>query len=1328
MASVESINQLRQFFENTVDLHPHRIALICDNMMLSYEELEWKANQWAHELLARGVQPFHCVGLFIERSLEAYLAMLAILKTGASYVPIETEIPDERVHYILQDANCSFVMTSSLQRNRIEHTKAQAIVMDETSLIHTRPTHRPPVMALGENKVCYVIYTSGSTGKPKGVEILHESICHYVKTASKLYGILPTDKIYQGFSFAFDASLEELWMAFANGATLIACTSKSIRSGVGLIDFLNHHHVTIFSTVPTLLSSLEGTLPELRLLILGGEACPSQLVETWYREGLEIINTYGPTEATVIATYALCAPENPVTLGTPLPGYEVIIMDEQLNPVPDGTAGELCIGGKALARGYVNLKEITARQFIPHPLYPHERLYRTGDLAIKNKEGNFEFLGRMDNQVKLRGFRIELNEIEKVMMKHPEIKQAVVCVKGIEHPALVAYLRLKNLDSFNLQDFKNFLKNEIPNYMIPALFEYVDAFSTLSSGKVDRRALPEPTKNFQDPDYVAPANDLELQITAAWEDALQQSPISTTADFFYDLGGHSLSAARVVSHLRKTATFQDLSILDLYQDSTIQSLAQKFSATNVESKIEKKKINKNKTSFLKHAWCGVQQFFGCLLQCALESWQLLVIVLCYLKFIDKPEHISFYGLGCLFLLFLALPIIFLLLSVAAKWILVGRIKPGVYPLWGWFYVRFWLAERLQKNVFSSKHLIGTPLINFYYRLLGARIGKNCYIGSMNFAVQDMITLGDNTSIGYDAELTGYIVEDGWLKVGTINIGNHCFVGARSVLNINTTLEEGAALDDMSMLPSEHVILKNEFFSGSPAKKMLKPIHHVTQLKPLQKNSSLLKEILFGCYHYVCLVFAIFMYYLCYIPGLLFINYFYEHTQYGWTMLVAAPIGAFIFLGLYYLMLIAFRKILVNKTKPGDYALKSFHYLRHWTFIKMLDMDEINILADTLYFPPFMRWLGARIGKNVEMGEAPHIIPDLVNIGDEGFTASAAGLAWPGVYEGIIRFAPIEIGRRGFVGNLSLMPAGSKVGEHGLLGCMTLSPHHNESAQPDTSWVGLPAVFLPKRELFAGFSDKERFKPSRRLYITRLAIEAIRILLPSTLAFMGLFNMFYAIDYLMEHVALERTIALLPFFEMGIVVGLVGFVVLLKWMLIGRLKPGIKPIWDVFIWKNDIVEYLYSYFVTPHLNHMITGTPFISFLLRAYGTRVGKKVLINSGDVAEFDLISIEDETCINTQAILQTHLYEDRIFKMSTIDIQAGCNVGISSIVLYNTVMEENSTLGSLSLLMKGETLPENTTWEGSPAQFAETDHRDEIPTPSFVSEVPLKTQEISFD
>lgn len=1302
---------LHHFLENSASLYPDRIALVCNNEAISYRELEVRTNQLAYYLASQNLKAGQVIGIFLERSIECYLSILAILKLGAAYVPIEVEYPDERVNFIFEDLPFAAILTSSNLFNKRDVHWPKSILLDqELSIISQQNTQRfiPDVEITGEN-LAYIIYTSGSTGKPKGVEITHQSISHYVREASKIYQMSADDRVYQGYSLAFDASLEELWMAFANGASLIACTSKEIRSGVGLVSFMQQHKITVFSSVPTLAATLEGPWSDLRLLLLGGESCPATLVDTWSRPGLRILNTYGPTEASVIATYSECYPDREITIGHPVPGYTVFLLNENFTEVPDGQVGELCIGGPALARGYVNRAEITREKFITHPQDVTLRLYRTGDLAYKTESGELQFAGRLDDQIKLRGFRIELNEIEAVMMTFKGVAQAVVILQKTEQPFLAAYLRLDKNSTFELNQFKQFIKKNLPDYMAPAAVEIVDNFPLLTSGKVDRKALPKPQTASMQREYVAPNTALEKEITAIWETVFKTSKLSVDADFFYDLGGQSLLAAQVISKMRQLPQLRDISILDLYQNPTIVELAKLFKTSEEQShnKVEEKKREKYRAPAWKYYLCGFGQLFGILFQYAIGSWQLMAVYLLY--FLSNATSLTWsreLELGCLYL-FLLVPFLSISVVVTLKWLLLGRVKPGVYPLWGWFYYRWWLVTRLVYNSFFHKLMLGTPLISVYYRLLGAKIGKNCFIATKSVFFFDQFKVGDNASIGIDVKMNGYIVENGWLKIGAIDIGEDTYIGSRSVIGINTQIADKVILEEMSMVP-DNTSLPSGYYIGTPVRKATIPGEHVTRTNKKNEDNSILDTASFGFLHYLGIICLILSNIVCILPGFMFIDYFYTQSSY-WLTILATPIGAVLSLGVHYLYVIAVKKCILNKMEPGVYSLKSFHYLRYWFIKELIDNPSIAILSDSIYLPMLYRRLGAKLGSKVEMGEVHHTIPDLLTIEEGGFAASSVAIGWGQVYLNSLYVAPVTIGKKAFVGNVSVLSAGKTIGDGGLLGCLSLTPTENQSSETGSCWLGAPAIYLPKREIFSGYSDATTYNPSKKLYFTRAVIELIRIIIPTTYSFVVMYNLFYLLEFMIKKYSILTVGIVLPVFELCIVGLLSLSLVGLKRILIGKLLPMAKPLWDIFIWKSDLVEFTYGYFICPNFMEFALGSPYALLVARCFGSKIGKRVFCDTEGFAEFDLIEIGDEVCINRNSLLQTHLFEDRVFKMSSLNIKSGCNVGVGSVVLYNTLMEENASLGNLSLLMKGEYLPANSEWAGIPAQSVSLSNQNRL-------------------
>ena len=434
------------------------------------------------------------------------------------------------------------------------------------------------------DQLAYIIYTSGTTGKPKGVAIEHASICNFVRVAGEVYGYRDDDRVYQGMTIAFDFSVEELWVPLMAGATLVPARSGMNLVGNDLADFLIERHVTALCCVPTLLATIEKDLPELRLLLVSGEACPQNLVVRWHREGRTILNAYGPTEATVTATLTELYPEKPVTIGGPLPTYTIVILDEnESTEIADGGLGEIGIAGVGLAEGYLNRPDLTAAKFVPDflelPNNPSKRIYRTGDLGRINEAGEVEFLGRIDTQVKVRGYRIELTEIESVLMQIPEIAQAVVHTYEPEPGTveLVAYYSLKaGAAAVAPSEMAKALRAQLPAYMVPAYVEKLDIIPMTSSHKADRKALPPPSGTRLaggKSSGVKPRNETETVLADALCEVMNLDSVSVEDDFFYDLGGHSLLMARYCSEVRKRVATADVSMRDIYLNPSIAKLA-----------------------------------------------------------------------------------------------------------------------------------------------------------------------------------------------------------------------------------------------------------------------------------------------------------------------------------------------------------------------------------------------------------------------------------------------------------------------------------------------------------------------------------------------------------------------------------------------------------------------------------------------------------------------------------------------------------------------------------------------------------------------------------
>lgn len=584
---------IHQLFEQQVTKTPDAVAVIFQQQQLTYRELDNRANQLANYLQTLGVKPDTLVGICINRSLEMMVGIFGILKAGGAYVPLDPVYPQERLSHMLSDSEVSVVLTTENLLPQLPENKATSICLDRDwdNLIAPQ-SQEAPLSNVSSNNLAYVIYTSGSTGKSKGVAIEHNSLVNFTTTAIREYAIDNRDRVLQFASISFDIAVEEMYPCLTSGATLILRTDDFLTSGSGMLQKCHELQLTVLD-LPTAywhqlasdLATGEWEIPaSLRLVIIGGEAVIPEKVRTWqtsFKDNKypELINTYGPTEATVVVTKCKLSESvkdtglAEMTIGRPFGNVKIYILDSCLNPVPIGVPGELHIGGVSLARGYLNRPELTAKKFILDPFNPG-RMYKSGDLARFLPDGNIDFLGRIDHQVKIRGFRVELGGIETVLNQHPAVKEAIVIPHEYEagDKRLIAYIVPRNQPPTNKQ-LKDFLKTRLPKYMIPSGFVMLDALPLTPNDKVDRKALPKPDKsnlNLKE-EYLSARNDVEQKLVTIWEQAFRIQPIGIKDDFF-SLGGNSLMATSMVAEIEKTFD-KNLSQGIFFEASTIEELA-----------------------------------------------------------------------------------------------------------------------------------------------------------------------------------------------------------------------------------------------------------------------------------------------------------------------------------------------------------------------------------------------------------------------------------------------------------------------------------------------------------------------------------------------------------------------------------------------------------------------------------------------------------------------------------------------------------------------------------------------------------------------------------
>ena len=608
MQVIEDWNRTERVYEGAPCIHklfeaqaartPEQIAVVSEQETLSYEELNARANQLAHLLRRRGVGPEVLVGLMLERSTAMVVALLGVLKAGGAYVPLDSHYPAKRLSHMLKDSSVAMLLTQQSLMQLLPEDFVPVLCLDGEIESLAKESRENPASNATSNNLAYVIYTSGSTGRPKGVMVAHASLVNYIHSANVAYQIRAEDRVLQFASLSFDTSLEEIFPCLTQGATLVLRTEWMMATIEVFLEYCAQQHITVLN-LPTAYWH-EMTRPpadqlrlpaSIRLVIIGGEKALAERVTLWRRqvsESVLLFNTYGPTEATIVATmqpaHELAADLEDLPIGRPIANAQTYILDAHFQPLPVGAEGELYIGGACLARGYLNTPDVTAARFVPDPFAtePGRRLYQTGDLARYSPDGVLHYEGRSDEQVKIRGFRIETGEIEATLRQHPSVSDAVIIVgeraTGDKH--LIGYVTTNDIATTSVTELRSFVKERLPDHMLPSWFVILDAFPLTTTGKLDKRALPAPNRNGNGVETVSaePGNQIEEMVEEIWVDVLGLDRVGTS-DNFFESGGHSLLATQVISRVRQAFDIE-VPLRSLFESPTIKGMA-----TNIEALI-----------------------------------------------------------------------------------------------------------------------------------------------------------------------------------------------------------------------------------------------------------------------------------------------------------------------------------------------------------------------------------------------------------------------------------------------------------------------------------------------------------------------------------------------------------------------------------------------------------------------------------------------------------------------------------------------------------------------------------------------------------------------
>jgi non-ribosomal peptide synthetase-like protein len=1307
--------RLEQLFEERCDRMSEdgvidRIAVDAGAVRLTFGELDERANQLGRHLLARGVLPGDRIGLLFDQAVHTYVAMLAVLKINAAYVPLDAGFPDDRLAYIVRDAGIRLVVSLSLLRNRFESERVDVVCVDEDeAAIATQPCERLTAQekSTPTDELCYIIYTSGSTGRPKGVTIDHASICNFVRVAAEVYGMTPGDRVYQGMTIAFDFSVEEIWVPLLSGATLVPKPSGPSLVGYELQEFLRDKKITALCCVPTLLATLDEDLPDLRFLLVSGEACPEDLISRWHRPGRRLLNVYGPTEATVTATWAVLQPDRPVTIGVPLPTYSVVILDpERPRALAAGELGEIGIAGIGLATGYLNRPDLTEQAFVPDFLgiehNPSGRIYRTGDLGRITGEGEIEYHGRTDSQVKIKGYRVEPTEIESVLLQEPGVAQAVV---GTFEPEpgtteLVAYYSpRRDTAAIDIHDLRRRLREQLPDYMVPAYLEQLDLIPMTPSGKADHKNLPAPAGPrilASEQEYVAPATATEHVLANALAEALRVERVSVTGHFFDDYGADSLLLAGFCARVRECANLAPLSMRDVYLHPTIRNLAESL-PTSTPAVATARAEPPRPAGNLPYVLCGLYQLVVFLTYAYCSG---LVIDRGYAWIYAADGLVDSYlravGFGLAgFVVLCAVPI-------AAKWILVGRWRPGEIPIWGLGYLRFWTVKTLIR--FNPLMMFsGSPLYSFYLRALGAKIGKGAVILSRNPPVcTDLLYVGAGAVVRKDSFFTGYRGLAGRIQTGRITIGDNAFVGEAAVLDIDTTIGDNAQLGHASALNAGQVVPDSECWHGSPAQPSTVDYRALGTVR-----AGWLRRAMFCLFQLLTLLLLTLplmlsgagalaqLVYPATPPDFTSWQFYRDQISVSFLLYFGTLLAGLVFV-------CTIPRLLSLALVPDRvYPLYGLRYAIHRLIARVTNLRAFTYLfGDSSYIVHYLRGLGYDLAEVEQTGsnfgmEVKHETPFLSRVGTGTMVSDGLSLLNADFSSSSFRLRQTSVAPQAFLGNSIGYPPGARVGRNCLLATKVLVPLDGPLRE-NVGLLGSPAFEIPRSvrrdgdfdHLKTGVALRRGLAAKNRHNILTMAY----YLLAHWLHLLGVILIGVAAGSLhpgLGPLAAAAAIVVLLVFS-------VAFLILIEHAAQGfrAMRPQFRSIYDPVFWRHERFWKLSSGGYLALFN----GTPFKNLLWRMLGVRIGHRVFDDGCAIPEKSLLTLGDDCVLNAGSTIQCHSLEDGTFKSDRITIGAGSTIGTGSFIHYGVTMGEGTVVDADAFLMKGSQPRPGSRWRGNPA------------------------------
>ncbi|MEC9048776.1 MAG: amino acid adenylation domain-containing protein [Planctomycetota bacterium] len=1296
--------RLTDLFLDSVARHGDRVAVDIPpgdgrsaRQQVRYDELAAMADH-VRRAVAEHVHAEALVVVLLPRETPwLYAAQLGVMWAGAGYVCLDESFPDAHIQHVVADAGAACVVTDARGSARFEGVAASQLIVGESAYERsvTWPVAPAPEWC-GERSLAYAIYTSGTTGKPKAVLVEHRGVVNLVTAGVERFSVSVDDRISQNSSPAYDSSVEEVWLALAAGATLVVMDDVTVRSGPDLIGWLRRERVTILCPPPTLLRTMGCTapaeeLPDLRMCYVGGEALSEDLAELW-GGALRLENGYGPTECTVTVVRGQVYPGEPVTIGTPVPPHVAYVLDERLEPVAPGEPGELCIAGPGLARGYLGNPDLTAEKF---PTLPGKgRVYRTGDLVSSDERGLLHYHGRIDAQVKVRGYRIELEAIEAVLARCEGVREVAVTAQG-EEPGrmLVAHVTPTAAAAPpDVASLRAAVARALPDYMVPARFAWIDELPRTVGGKVARKQLPAVELADVGGSYTDDGSKRGLIRRAFGEVlGLYDQQLGDEDDFFA-AGGNSLRAAMLVSKLRAHATLQDVAVRDVYAAPTVSGLLATVGARAqvvAQREVDPAEHGSAKGNLFWFTSVQLGYLAASFSIGAVLLWVVVEYLLYYALTFSLAELLLLFP-WLLTLLYVVLTLAVTGFVVSFKRLLVGRYEPGRTPAWGRVRLRHWLAIR-SARLLPWDLIQGTELQSVLLRLLGAKVGKRVHIHrgvAMHVGGWDLLELGDDVTLGRDVELGMCELDDGEFVVGSVRIGSGATLEARASVGPDTVVGAGAVVRPLSFVPEGARIACDVVVAGVPATE----VSGVTPAAPAAAAPG-------PAWYYPWLVIA----YRLSVGPLLWMPWGLAlwwlarasnidsdmvrtwllvdgPSSVGWVFVALVALSVFGVLAA--LLQTALMLRLLPKIRAGTFSRWTLRYW--WASVRMRWLEGAGLwLSGTWFWPRWLRLAGARVAADVEVSSIHDVLPERMSFGGRSFLADGVYLGVPRIHRGWVTVGDTSLGDGTFLGNHVVIEQGQQLPDDLLLGVCTVSD--DRVMEAGSSWFGLPAFRLPQREIVS-VDERLTYRPGALRFANRIFWESSRFLLPMAPTAMGLwwFDAFAARGFAGSVIATALVAASLPL-----------VVLISKWALLGKVRPGQHGLWSCWASRWDFHYVMWQFY--GGVLTAFEGTLLLPWYLRAMGMRIGRRCVLGDGfaQVVDPDMITIEDGATVH--ALFQAHSFEDRVLKIDHVRLGARSTVGRGAVVLYGADVGEDAHVMPHSVVMKQERLLPRRGYAGAP-------------------------------